>query len=87
MPLDLDRADTPRPSAILMVPGTKVLSIVRLAIASAPPRSALATAGQRAGDLESALVYGEPLANGAFADGVTLFHAAHGNLGTPSVIA
>jgi len=40
-------------------------------------KSALATRGQRAADLEVALVYGEPVANDALADGIT--HAARDN--------
>lgn len=67
----------------------RIVALTRQAIINDDLRAfdrALATAGQRAGDLESALVYGELLANGALADGVALFHATHGNVGTGSVI-
>lgn len=67
----------------------RIVGLTRQAIINDDLRAfdrALATAGQRAGDLESALVYGELLANAALADGVALFHATHGNVGTASVI-
>lgn len=67
----------------------RIVGLTRQAIINDDLRAfdrALATAGQRAGDLESALVYGELLANAVLADGVALFHASHGNVGTASVI-
>lgn len=67
----------------------RIVGLTRQAIINDDLRAfdrALATAGQRAGDLESALVYGELLANAALADGVALFHATHGNVGAASVI-
>lgn len=42
--------------------------------------------GTAARRLESSLVYGTLLANPTMADGVALFHASHGNLGTASAI-
>jgi hypothetical protein len=67
----------------------RIVGLTRQAIINDDLRAfdrALATAGQRAGDLESTLVYGELLANAALADGVALFHATHGNVGAASVI-
>ena len=43
--------------------------------------------GASAADLESDLVYGVLLANAAMNDGVALFHATHGNLGTAGAIS
>ncbi|MFD2855402.1 prohead protease/major capsid protein fusion protein [Seohaeicola zhoushanensis] len=42
--------------------------------------------GASAADLESDIVYGILIDNTAMADGVALFHANHGNLGTAAVI-
>lgn len=42
--------------------------------------------GASAGDLESDIVYGILTGNPNMADGVTLFHANHGNLGTPAAL-
>ncbi len=48
---------------------------------------ALGSAGQRAADLESSIVYNVLLANANLADGIALFHPNHGNVGTAAVIA
>jgi ATP-dependent protease ClpP protease subunit len=42
--------------------------------------------GASAGDLESDIVYGVLTANAALSDNVALFHATHGNLGTPAAL-
>lgn len=63
----------------------RIVALTRQAIVNDDLRAfdrALNTAGQKAAELESALVYNELLANGVLADGVALFHATHGNLGT-----
>lgn len=43
--------------------------------------------GRSAADLESDIVYGILIANAAMSDGVALFHATHGNLGTAGAIS
>lgn len=42
--------------------------------------------GASAGDLESDIVYGVLTSNAALSDGVALFHATHGNLGTAGAL-
>jgi len=42
--------------------------------------------GASAGDLESDIVYGILTGNPSMSDGVALFHASHGNLGTPAAL-
>lgn len=42
--------------------------------------------GASAGDLESDIVYGILTGNAALADGIALFHADHGNLGTAAAL-
>jgi hypothetical protein len=67
----------------------RIVALTRQAIVNDDLRAfdrALNTAGQKAAELESALVYNELLANGVLADGVALFHATHGNLGTAAGI-
>jgi len=68
----------------------RIVALTRQAIINDDLRAfdrAIATAGQRAADLESAIVYNVLIANANLADGVPLFHANHGNLGTASVIS
>jgi hypothetical protein len=67
----------------------RIVALTRQAIVNDDLRAfdrALNTAGQKAADLESALVYNELLANGVLTDGVALFHLSHGNLGTAAGI-
>jgi len=67
----------------------RIVALTRQAIVNDDLRAfdrAIGTAGQRAADLESAIVYNVLIANANLADGVALFHATHGNLGTSSVI-
>jgi len=67
----------------------RIVALTRQAIINDDLRAfdrAIASAGQRAADLESAIVYNVLIANAALADNVALFHADHGNLGTASVI-
>jgi len=67
----------------------RIVGLTRQAIINDDLRAfdrAVGTAGQRAADLESAIVYNVLIANAALADGTPLFHANHGNLGTASVI-
>jgi hypothetical protein len=68
----------------------RIVALTRQAIINDDLRAfdrAVATAGQRAADLESAIVYNVLIANANLADGVPLFHANHGNLGAASVIS
>jgi hypothetical protein len=68
----------------------RIVPLTRQAIINDDLRAfdrALGTAGQRAADLESSIVYNVLLANANLADGVALFHANHGNVGTAAVIA
>lgn len=68
----------------------RIVALTRQAIVNDDLRAfdrALGSAGQRAADLESAIVYNVLIANAALADGVALFHADHGNVGTAAVIA
>lgn len=68
----------------------RIVPLTRQAIVNDDLRAfdrALGSAGQRAADLESAIVYNVLIANAALADGVALFHADHGNVGTAAVIA
>lgn len=67
----------------------RIVALTRQAIINDDLRAfdrALGTAGQRAADLESSIVYNVLIANANLADGVALFHANHGNLGAASVI-
>jgi len=67
----------------------RIVALTRQAIINDDLRAfdrALGTAGQRAADLESGIVYNVLLANAALADTVALFHANHGNVGTAAVI-
>jgi hypothetical protein len=67
----------------------RIVALTRQAIINDDLRAfdrALGTAGQRAADLESAIVYNVLIANAALADTIALFHANHGNLGTAAVI-
>jgi hypothetical protein len=67
----------------------RIVPLTRQAIINDDLRAfdrALGTAGQRAADLESGIVYNVLLANANLADGVALFHANHGNVGTAAVI-
>lgn len=67
----------------------RIVALTRQAIVNDDLRAfdrALSTAGQRAADLESAIVYGELIANAALSDGVALFDSVHNNVGTASVI-
>lgn len=68
----------------------RIVALTRQAIINDDLRAfdrALGTAGQRAADLESSIVYNVLLANANLADGVALFAAGHGNLGTSAVIS
>jgi hypothetical protein len=68
----------------------RIVPLTRQAIINDDLRAfdrALGTAGQRAADLESAIVYNVLLANANLADGTALFHANHGNVGTAGVIS
>ncbi len=68
----------------------RIVALTRQAIINDDLRAfdrALGTAGQKAADLESGIVYNILIANAALADGVALFHANHGNLLTASVIS
>jgi len=68
----------------------RIVALTRQAIINDDLRAfdrALGTAGQRAADLESGIVYNVLLANAVLADTVALFHANHGNIGTAAVIA
>jgi phage head maturation protease len=68
----------------------RIVALTRQAIVNDDLRAfdrALGTAGQRAADLESAIVYNVLLANANLADGTALFHANHGNVGTAGVIS
>lgn len=68
----------------------RIVALTRQAIINDDLRAfdrALGTAGQRAADLESAIVYNVLLANANLADGTALFHANHGNVGTAGVIS
>jgi hypothetical protein len=47
----------------------------------------LATAGMKANDLESGIVYAVLTANAALADGTALFHASRNNIGTTGAIS
>jgi len=67
----------------------RIVALTRQAIINDDLRAfdrALGSAGQRAADLESAIVYNVLLANANLADGIALFHADHGNVGTAAVI-
>jgi hypothetical protein len=67
----------------------RIVALTRQAIVNDDLRAfdrAIGTAGQRAADLESSIVYNVLIANANLADGVALFHANHGNLGTAGVI-
>lgn len=69
----------------------RIVALTRQAIVNDDLRAfdrALGTAGMKASDLESGLVYNEILANPLLADGVTLFSAAAGrtNQGTAAAI-
>jgi len=67
----------------------RIVALTRQAIVNDDLRAfdrAIGTAGQRAADLESSIVYNVLIANANLADGVALFHANHGNLGTSGVI-
>lgn len=67
----------------------RIVALTRQAIINDDLRAfdrALGSAGQRAADLESAIVYNVLLANAALADTIALFHANHGNVGTAAVI-
>ncbi|GAB4227825.1 MAG: hypothetical protein Kow0032_07370 [Methyloligellaceae bacterium] len=67
----------------------RIVALTRQAIINDDMRAfdrAIASAGQRAADLESAIVYNVLIANAALADGVALFHGDHNNLGNASVI-
>lgn len=67
----------------------RIVALTRQAIINDDLRAfdrALGSAGQRAADLESAIVYNVLLANANLADGIALFHANHGNVGTAAVI-
>ncbi len=67
----------------------RIVPLTRQAIINDDLRAfdrALGSAGQRAADLESAIVYNVLLANANLADGIALFHANHGNVGTAAVI-
>jgi len=67
----------------------RIVALTRQAIINDDLRAfdrAIASAGQRAADLESAIVYNVLIANAPLADNIALFHADHGNLGTASVI-
>lgn len=67
----------------------RIVALTRQAIINDDLRAfdrALGSAGQRAADLESAIVYNVLLANANLADGTALFHANHGNVGTAAVI-
>ena len=67
----------------------RIVALTRQAIVNDDLRAfdrALGSAGQRAADLESAIVYNVLLANANLADGIALFHADHGNVGTAAVI-
>lgn len=70
----------------------RIVALTRQAIVNDDLRAfdrALSTAGMKAADLESALVYGELLANPLLADGVTLFSTAatRNNQGTAAAIS
>jgi HK97 family phage prohead protease len=68
----------------------RIVALTRQAIINDDLRAfdrALGTAGQRAADLESSIVYNVLIANAALADGTALFHSDHGNLGTSAVIS
>lgn len=68
----------------------RIVALTRQAIINDDLRAfdrALGTAGQRAADLESGIVYNVLIANAALADNTALFHADHGNLGSAAVIA
>ncbi|HVZ21417.1 MAG TPA: prohead protease/major capsid protein fusion protein, partial [Vicinamibacterales bacterium] len=67
----------------------RIVALTRQAIVNDDLRAfdrAIGTAGQRAADLESSIVYNVLIGNANLADGVALFHANHGNLGTAGVI-
>lgn len=67
----------------------RIVGLTRQAIINDDLRAfdrAIGTAGQRAADLESAIVYNILIANADLSDSVALFHADHGNLGSASVI-
>jgi hypothetical protein len=67
----------------------RIVALTRQAIINDDLRAfdrALGSAGQRAADLESAIVYNVLLANANLADGIALFHANHGNVGTAAVV-
>jgi hypothetical protein len=68
----------------------RIVPLTRQAIINDDLRAfdrALGTAGQRAADLESSIVYNVLLANANLADAVALFDSNHGNVGTAAVIA
>jgi hypothetical protein len=68
----------------------RIVALTRQAIINDDLRAfdrAIGTAGQRAADLESAIVYNVLIANAALADAVALFHATHGNLGTAGAVS
>jgi hypothetical protein len=68
----------------------RIVALTRQAIINDDLRAfdrALSSAGQRAADMESAIVYNVLIANAALADTVALFHATHNNLGTAAVIS
>jgi hypothetical protein len=68
----------------------RIVALTRQAIINDDLRAfdrALGTAGQRAADLESGIVYNVLIANANLADGTALFHSNHGNVGTSAVIS
>jgi hypothetical protein len=68
----------------------RIVALTRQAIINDDLRAfdrAIGTAGQRAADLESGIVYNVLIANAALADTIALFHANHGNLGTAGAVS
>jgi HK97 family phage prohead protease len=68
----------------------RIVALTRQAIVNDDLRAfdrAIGTAGQRAADLESSIVYNVLIANANLADGTALFATGHGNLGTAAVIS
>jgi hypothetical protein len=67
----------------------RIVGVTRQAIINDDLRAfdrMLMTAGMKANDLESAIVYAILTANAALADGTALFHASRNNLGTQAAI-
>lgn len=67
----------------------RIVALTRQAIINDDLRAfdrAVGTAGQRAADLESAIVYNVLIANAALSDTVALFHTDHGNLASSGTV-